>query len=243
MILVLNRSFAGFLLFLLTLCLTFAAGVWWLGPAVVSLAADGNRRGEPYYVLHLASVPEAVDGGLYFERLRTLVREEQGRLLWRGGLSAVHTGRLADERDNLLVYEFGTGGDLVQMLTSSAYRDLAGQVPPVLLGTAVGPLAIAQDEVLLLWLLRLREGERDSGRAGLLDPVVRTAERFDGQSVWSTPLDSIAGQGSWDYLVVLAFPDPVALSEWLSDSTTATELALARKSVTSQTLLEFSGNQ
>ena len=247
MIFALNRAFSGFLLFLLALCITFAAGVWWLGPAVVSLAVDGERRAAPYYVLHLASVPESVDSSGYFERLRQLVGEEQGQLLWRGRLAAVHSGRLTDERDDLLIYEFATGGDLVQMLTSATYRDLADQAPSMLLGSILPPAAMAQDETLLVWLLDLREASQNPDERHIgptnLDRVMQTALRFDGQVIWSAPIDPIAGDANWNYLVILGFPDPAALADCFADSTTVTEFALARRSVAAQTLLEFSARQ
>lgn len=246
-----NRSFAAFLWFLLALCVTFGVGVWWLGPAVVSLAVDGDRRSTPYYVVHLASVPDGTDSSGYFQQLRQLVREEEGQLLWRGALTTMHSGRLADERDDLLVYRFAAGADVVQLLTSAEYRDLAAAVPPLLLGTPTQPEVLEEKGALLLWLLRLREEKQaDSlseavaaGVAGAapaaLASVFATLGPFHGQMVWQAPVDVVAGQVDWNTLVVLAFPDSNAASAWLADSRTATELALARKAVSAQALLEF----
>lgn len=230
--------------------------MWWLGPAVVSLVVDGDRRAAPYYVVHLASVPDGADSSDYFQQLRQLVREEEGQLLWRGSLMTVHSGRLADERDDLLVYRFATGADVVQLMTSAEYRSLASVVPPLFLGTPIPPEALEEHGVLLLWLLRLREEEVATDRSTqtitpgvggaaptALESVFATLAPFRGRMVWQTPTAVIAGPVDWNTLVVLAFPDSASASDWLADSTTATELTLARKAVAAQALLEFSAGQ
>jgi uncharacterized protein (DUF1330 family) len=216
----------------------FAAGIWWLGASVVSLAFDEDRRGAPYYVLHLVSGADAEEGAGYLDGFGALVRAEDGQLLWRGALEHLHSGRLGDAHDDLLVYEFAAGGDLVQMLTSAQYRSLHDRLPAVLLGTAASPDAIVQDEVLLLWLLELRDTGAQGNAEGLL-PVVASARRFEGHPIWNAPVDVVAGGATWNHLVVLAFPESAAARRWLEDMQTVTELALVRRVVAEQALLEF----
>ena len=50
-----NRSLAGFLLFLAVLGVAASIGIWYLGPNLVSLAFDEERRNAPYYVLSFAA--------------------------------------------------------------------------------------------------------------------------------------------------------------------------------------------
>ena len=46
-----NRSLAGFLVFLLVLVVAGLVGTWVLGPNLVGLAIDEERRDAPYYLL------------------------------------------------------------------------------------------------------------------------------------------------------------------------------------------------
>ena len=136
---------------------------------------------------------------VYFERLRQLVGEEQGQLLWRGRLAAVHSGRLTDERDDLLIYEFGnrwrSGPDADQLRRTG--------ISPIRHPRAAwqhADLRPRWHRMRRCWCgccICVRESqnsdERRSGPANL-DPVVQTALRFDGQAVWSAPIDPIAGR-------------------------------------------------
>ncbi len=227
-----NRSLATFLVFL---CLLIgAAGLlaWWAGPALVSLALDEDRRSMPYYVIHLL---DTEDAGTYFQTFGALLREEEAQLLWRGSLQALHSGRTQDEINDVALLEFTAGSRVVQMLTSSAYRDLTARTRPVLLGTDVPPGPIAHDETLALWLVELVEG----GDVGVLETLGDSAEDFRGQRIWSAPIAVLNGDRNWNHAILMAFPDSRSLAEWLEAPSTATARALARRQHAAEAVLEL----
>ncbi len=199
---------------------------------MVSLALDEERRSTPYYLVHLLAEREPA---AYFQTFGGLLREEGAQLLWRGSLKALLAGRSRDEFTDAALLEFSEGSSVVQMLTSSAYRTLARDRAPVLLGTAEPPGPIAQDETLLLWLLELGEGTD----AGVLKPLTGSAGARNGQLIWSTPVAVLEGERSWNHLILLAFPDTSALEAWLDDPETVTERALSRRYYDAEAMLEL----
>ncbi len=229
-----NRSLLTFLIFLAALGLGFALVGWWAGPAMLSLAVDDERRGAPYYLIHL--LPQGDVAG-YFQSFAELLRAEEAQLLWRGGVQALHAGGLRDEAVDVALIEFVEGGGVVQMMTSSGYRELTADGAPVLLGTTVAPAPIARDEALLLWLLDTADGA--DGAA--LEPLAESAREFGGQIVWSVPVDALGGERSWDRVLLLAFPAAGALTRWLDAPGTATNRALARRYITDEAMLELNG--
>jgi len=206
--------------------------IWWAGPAMVSLAFDEDQRAAPYYLVHLLA-DEAPDG--YFQSLGELLREEQAQLLWRGRLQGLRAGHTSDGSEDVAVIEFAEGAGVVQMLTGTAYRDAKELASPTLLGTDIAPGPIAQDETLVLWLLDTTE----DADAGVLEPLSRSAEAHGGQVVWEAPCATLEGEGSWDHLLLLAFPDQQSVQSWLDDAHTATDRALVRRHVTREVLLEL----
>lgn len=229
----LSRSFLSFVAFLAVLVLGVAALAWWVGPATVSLALDEERRGAPYYLIHLL---DAEDASGYFKAFGQLLREEEAQLLWRGGLRALHAGRSRDEMPDVAFIEFAGGGDVVQMLTSATYRRLTAARSPVLLGTPMAPGPIARDEILLLWLLETVEGVE----AASLESLTGSAANHGGQLIWSAPVDVLEGDRLWDHVLLLAFPEEGDVQSWLADPHTATDRALARRFFQSDALLELS---
>ncbi|MGE0625344.1 MAG: hypothetical protein AB7I04_07525 [Pseudomonadales bacterium] len=228
-----SRSFLTFVFFVLVLALGAGVLLWWAGPAMVSLALDEERRSTPYYLVHLLDEAEPA---AYFQTFGGLLREEGAQLLWRGSLKALHAGRSRDELTDVALLEFGEGSAVVQMLTSGAYRTLTSGRAPVLLGTPEPPGPIVQDEVLLLWLLALGRGTDP----GVLDGLMSSATARNGQLVWSTPVSVLEGDRSWDYMILLAFPDEATLNAWLDDPETVTERALSRRYYDAEAMLELS---
>jgi uncharacterized protein (DUF1330 family) len=228
----LNRSLVTFLLFL---CLLVGGGAllaWWVGPAMISLALDDERRGAPYYVIHLL---DAQDPAGYFQTFGGLLREEEAQLLWRGSLQALHSGRTQDEIGDVAVIEFGAGSSVVQMLTSSAYRQLTATDEPILLGSALPPGPIAHDENLVLWLVEVVEG----GDVAELEALGSTAGEYQGQLIWSAAIDVLDGERRWNHALLIAFPDGSALSAWLNAPATTTDRALVRRQHASEAMLEL----
>ena len=228
----LNRSLATFLVFLCLLAGGAGLLLWWLGPALASLALDEDQRSMPYYVIHLL---DAERPGEYFQTFGTLLREEEAQLLWRGGLQALHSGRTQDEAADVALLEFGAGSRVVRMLTSSAYRDLTARNEPLLLGTAVAPGPIARDETLVLWLVEMVE----DGDLGVLEKLGDSAGDFGGQRIWSAPISVLKGDRSWNHALLIAFPDSGALSRWLDNPATATARALTRRQHAAEAMLEL----
>jgi len=227
-----SRSFLTFLLFVLLLAIGAGALLWWAGPAMVSLALDEDRRSTPYYLVHLLDEAEPA----YFQTFGGLLREEGAQLLWRGSLTALHAGRSRDELTDVALLEFGEGSAVVQMLTSSAYRTLTRDSKPVLLGTPEPPGPIAQDETLLLWLVEL--GPQTD--PAVLEGLTGSAAARNGQLVWSSPVAVLEGDRPWNYMMLLAFPDQRALTDWLQDPETVTEQALSRRYYDAEAMLELS---
>lgn len=205
---------------------------WWAGPALVSLALDEDQRSTPYYVIHLLNA-ENTSG--YFEAFGSLLREEEAQLLWRGSLQALHSGRTRDEMNDVALLEFNAGSRVVRMLTSSAYRDLTAVNEPVLLGTALPPGPIAQDETLLLWLVELVEG----GDVSELESLGDSAATAGGQRIWSAPISVLSGDRGWNHALLIAFPDSAALNRWMEAPATATARALARRQYVVEAMLEL----
>ena len=228
----LNRSLATFLVFLFLLAGGAGLLAWWAGPGLVNLALDEDRRSHPYYVIHLL---DQEDTGAYFQAFGTLLREEEAQLLWRGGLQALHSGRTQDEIADVALLEFGAGSQVVRMLTSSAYRDLTARNEPLLLGTALAPGPIAQDETLVLWLVEMVEG----GDLGALETLGDSAGDFGGQRIWSAPISVLKGDRTWNHALLIAFPDSSALTRWIENPATATARALARRQHAAEAMLEL----
>lgn len=199
---------------------------------MLSLAFDDDRRNAPYYLVHLISLDESPD---YFSAFGPLLREEQAQVLWRGGLTALHSGRSRDELGDVALIEFASGNRVVQMMTSSTYRDLTRNSRPVLLGAVSPPGPIASDEVLLLWLFELSEGS--SGEQ--LEAIARSADTHQGQLIWATPVEQLGGDRTWNQLLLLAFPDSISAQNWLADPQTTTDRALARRHYQTEALMEL----
>jgi uncharacterized protein (DUF1330 family) len=230
-----NRSLLGFLLFLTALIAGFLLVGWWVGPAMVSLALDEERRSTPYYLIHMLG-EEAPQS--YFQQFVTLLREEEAQLLWRGGLRALHKGRSRDEVADVAFIEFSEGGGVVQMMTSSSYRDLTESAVPILLGTEVAPGPIARDETLILWLLQLADGADKQS----IEQLTAAAARYDGQLVWSVAVDGLEGGRPWNHILLLAFPNAASVEDWLADPQTATDRALARRFFVDDAMLELTSD-
>ena len=156
-------------------------------------------------------------------------------MLWRGSLQALHAGRTEDEVGDVAIIEFGAGSSVVRMLTSSAYRQLTADGEPILLGTASPPGPIAHDESLILWLVEVAEG----GEVAQLEALGNSAARFQGQLIWSAPIDVLDGQRAWNHVLLIAFPDEHALSAWMTAPKTSTDRALVRRQHGSEAMLEL----
>lgn len=242
----LSRSFLGFLLFCLALAAVSAGVVWYVGPTLAGIVFDEGRRANPYYLVQLLPPMSAAEVGApsYRSEFLALAAEENGRLLWEGYQPEVLEGPVRLKVATAQVLEFATGGDLVQMLTSSGYRSLNGRAGPLdlrLIGVAEAPLALAGGGATVLVLYRTDAGARlplgvpgEGGWLGLVEP-------FGGEVRWRAPVELIRGDSPWNRVLLLQFPDAVSAEGWLNDPVTRTERALAGKHVSGLTVLLTQG--
>jgi len=199
---------------------TFLAAILALGFAGSSLAGEPNkRRGQVYFkmVCTQCHVQTAE---------KTIPPNARSMAEWDAYMSA-------DRHDSS-----GSSEPTVSFYTSSAYREITAQIEPVLLGTEIAPGPIARDETLVLWLLETTRTATPEALASMS----HSAREFGGQLIWSVPVAVLEGERSWNYLLLLAFPDPGAVQTWLTDPETATDRTLARRLYVEEAIMELSAN-
>jgi uncharacterized protein (DUF1330 family) len=253
----LSRSLFGFLLFCLVLVLASAAVVWYLGPTLTGIAFDGERRDSPYYLLQLLpreALRPGPDQPSYRSRFLALAEADQGRPAWQGSVAEVLEGPVLLDVAAVQLVAFATGGELVQMLTSSGYRSLrsaASELELPLLGSAVAPQRLQTEAASVLVLYR---SEKDTAGEPGGEPAAGPplgvpggrgwlvlVPRFGGEVRWQAPVAPIrmggGGAPPWNRVLLLQFPDAAAAEAWLDDPRTATERAIARKHVDDMVVL------
>lgn len=223
-----SRSLAGFLVFLLVLVAIGLLGTWYLGPNLVSLAFDEERRNAPYYLLNFAAGESGADyQSTYRAGLAELVSKDGGQLLWQANTLQVSEGRVQDEWQDIQLFEFARGAEFVQMLTSSSYRGIVDAHPNVsrmLLGTSTPPDALAENRATVLSLLNVDPKQEDS------DDTIRrlfsNLRAYDGAVIWDTEVEDLEGRWPWNRALMLTFPTLEQAENWLRDPVTVTERAL-----------------
>lgn len=239
-----SRSLLGFLLFCLVLVATTAGVVWYVGPSLAAIVIDGERRENPYYLLQLlpaAAVTGNVGDPSYRARFVTLAAEDDADLLWQGGRAEVVEGSVLLDVAGAQILEFPTGADLVQVLTSTAYRaldDAVGRRSVRFVGTARAPLALAPDlaSVVVLFQVDEASGPLPLGRAGE-GGWLKLLPEHGGSVRWDAAVDVIGSDETWNRVLMLQFPGVAAAERWLGDPVTVTERAIAAKDVDALTAL------
>ena len=230
-----SRSLAWFLVFVAALAVGGALGAWLLGPSVVSLAFDEERRNAPYYLLHLVgAVPDGRDTREFRRELAELVVADGGRLLWPATTIQVAEGRVEDEWRDLQLFEFDRGGDLVEMLTSASYRELTARHAPttnLVLGTDRAPDAIAAGGAVLLNLYAVNEAATDEFVSAARELSGSLASE-SGRLLWDAPLTGLEGEVPWTHVLLFAFDDVKAAEDWLRDPATITRRTLVKRGAT-----------
>jgi uncharacterized protein (DUF1330 family) len=244
-----SRSFLGFLLFCLLLVAATAGVVWYVGPTLAGVVADQTTRNNPYYLLQLlpgaAGNPDPQTPS-YRSRFVSLAVEHDARLLWQDGPLEVAQGPVLMDVGTAQVLHFATGADLVQMMTSSAYRDLAADFAGVEirhLGTAVGPSDLAPSRFTVTVLFRIDGDDAPAAPLGVAGERgwLGLLPRYQGVIGWEAPLDAIRGPWPWNRVMMLQFPDAAAATGWLQDPVTVTERAIATRAVGSMVVLMDQG--
>ncbi len=210
-----NRSLSLFVAFVAVLIVVLVGVLLWLGP-VAELAMDGDRRGEPYFVV-------ALDKAGDLHALDALVKEQAGEILYRGALDHMLDGLVRrDEWQALSVYGFATASDFLKLYTSEAFRaTLDDSESRMLLGTDSAP-DIEPGSACVLWLARLQEDQLLEAHSALLT----TSQRYGGVSAWHADVDTIEGDAEWQTLRVVSFADVRRAFSWHEDLHTQTEVAL-----------------
>ncbi|MCZ6711564.1 MAG: DUF1330 domain-containing protein [Gammaproteobacteria bacterium] len=223
-----NRSLVGFLAFLLVLVVAGLVGTWILGPNLVGLAIDEERRSAPYYLLNFAAGESALERSIYRSDLAELVVSDGGQLLWQAPTVRVVEGRVRDEWQHVQLFEFPRAGDFVEMFTSSSYRAIADAHPGVslmLLGTSNAPAALAGGGAFVLSLMSL---EADQAAIGATDRrLLGDLESYGGTMIWASEVEDLEDQWTWNRVLMLGFPTLELAEAWLRDPDTVTDRALA----------------
>jgi uncharacterized protein (DUF1330 family) len=223
-----SRSLAGFLGFLLLLLIIGLLGTWYMGPNLVRLAFDEERRNEPYYLLNFAAGERDREyQSTYRAGLAELVVADGGQLLWQAKTAALSEGRVEDEWQDVQLFEFPRAGDFVEMLTSSRYRSIVDEHPSVvrmMLGTSQGPDALATGQATVLSLLTATS-EVD-GSDAVIGQLFNNLSAYDGSLLWDAQVEDLEDQQSLNRVLMLTFPTLQQAEDWLRDPATVTERAL-----------------
>jgi uncharacterized protein (DUF1330 family) len=241
----LSRSLVGFLTFCALLGLATAGVVWYVGPTLAGIVVDESRREQPYFLLQLlpgAAVGRGPETPSYRSRFVALAAEDAATLVWQGGATEVVEGSVLLDVAGAQLLRFETGADLVQMLTSSAYRSLRagfGDLTVPLLGSAAAPGQLTANRASVVVLYRSAADGPDAplgspGRGGWLGLVAD----HGGELRWQAPVSPIRNpDDAWNRVLLLQFPDALAAQGWLEDPVTVTEQAIADRHVDALTVL------
>ena len=231
-----SRSLGLFLLFLVGLALLGVVGAWYLGPSLVSLAFDEERRNAPYYLLNLVADPDqdatqhAASSSTFQAALAELVASDDGQLLWRAATLQVAEGRVEDEWQDLQLFEFPRGGDFVEMLTSTRYREIVDAHPRLArlaLGTGHAPDGIASTGAAVLSLFRV--GEQTAEFSQGTRELASNLGEFQGGLIWDAPLTDLEGEMFWNHILLFEFENVAAAEGWLRDPGTVTQRSLIQR--------------
>ncbi len=232
-----NRSLGLFLLFLLALLVVAAIGAWYVGPSVVSLAFDEERRNAPYYVLSLMADDHSTSSG-FPVALAELAVADGGQLLWRGVTIAVSEGRVQDEWQQLQLFEFPRGGDFVEMLTGTRYRQITEAHPRLqrlMLGSPMAPDGVPTAGAAVMSLFDVNHESREFAQGS--QELAGNLGEFQGTLIWNAPLVDLEGEAVWNHILLFEFSDTEAAEDWLRDPTTVTQRALIRRGAKSTVTL------
>jgi hypothetical protein len=226
---VLSRSALSFLLFCGLLLIAGFAVVQWLGPVLLDLAFDSERRDKPYPVLYFHDDADPGAARARERGLQEALAAEGAAAIWAVTPLHLVDGGLADEWQTLTVVEFPTAGDFVQIATSGVYRDRMAPAPPARV-QALGAVSmpgggLGRYPVLLIYLF----GSMAETEEPPMSRLAALASAAGGEPLWSTPLDLLAGAtAAWRHLLVIGFTDADAVAPWLHDAAMVTERALLR---------------
>ena len=219
----------GFLIFLGAIALLGTVVAWWVGPQMLMLVFDGERRSQPLTVLHLADyAPD--NQSLYLARYETPLLDYLGAegvpLLWQANLEHAVQGRVMDEWKRIHQLRFNEAAGFLQTVTSSEFRGLSSvNVAYRRLVLAVnGDLPDMTDPVVVLLLLQGADAAPDD-----LASLKANLDDYQGEAVWDTPIEvfEIGEPENWNRLVAIGFTNALDANGWLRDPGSVTERALA----------------
>jgi hypothetical protein len=201
-------------------------GIWWIGPTLVELAYVDERRTEPMIIIELARGPtaafDAYDG--VFDEL--LIAEEASVL---GRYKQVHAiyGPAGKTYDRMTGIRMAAGGDIVQVMTTSAYRQAAAEfkaLPASELLKLAGFTAATEPwrDGLVVWLVEEREGVRRP----LLD-ISAAVANSTGRVVWDSEVQPLVSEVDWNRALVVDFASSQAALSWLREPGMVDAVAIA----------------
>ena len=224
-------------MFLAVLAALGVVGAWYLGPSVLSLAFDEERRNSPYYLLSLVAEQDASDGSAssaFRAALAQRVTTDGGALLWRGATIQVAQGRIEDEWQHVQLFEFARGGDFVEMLTSTGYREILDtrtELDRLVLGTGDAPDGIVAQGASVFSLFSVGEGDSLEFAQSVRELASNLGE-FNGKLIWDAPVEDLEGDVPWNRILLFEFASVAAAERWLRDPATVTQRTLIQRGTT-----------
>lgn len=245
-----SGSLLKFLGFCVVLVLFSVAAVWYVGPSVAAIVLDSERREQPYHLLQLVQLEvrdpasRTADAPDYRRGFLELAANDDGDLLWQSSAAEIYEGSLLRGVDSIQLFRFGTGGDLVQLLTGGRFRALAQQAQQLhLFGATEGPAPLSMTDATVLVLYQSRPQAPPDvlgqpGQSGWLAQV----EEAGGVVRWHADLETLRGGMRWNRVLMLQFPDLPAVERWRGHPVTVTERAIAGKHLKELLLLVTEGS-
>lgn len=216
-----------------------------MGPTLAGIVVDAETRENPYYLVQLVASEEPERASAYRSEFLELAAADGAELRWQAGPLTVMEGSPLLTFDQAQLLRFPAGGDLVQMLTGSGYRQLVARADgprALLVGSSRRPAEMPTLGAMVIALLELKP---DAGAAELGEPGVGgwlgTVAEQGGALIWNVPLDTLRGSGRWNHVVAVHFPDAASAEAWLADPTTVTERAIAERAIEDSLVLLAGG--
>ena len=252
-----SKGLRWFAIFCGMIVAAMVAVTLYLGPNVLSFLFHDERDTAPFVMIDFVEF-DRVDGDnvaasdryrdQYRRPLLSLVATLGGAVVWQGGIRRVIEGRPDDDWDALLMVRYPSREVFVDMVTSSAYRDLmaarSGAVRRQLV-IAATPFVEFTDTrhaaSLMLTHGFVDEEARVRYQEEHLAALIESAKKMGGEVVWhamGNPL-SADPKFAWTDVLILGFPTELQLSRWAHHPVWRSRQALARPLMERWALVEL----
>lgn len=208
--------FGWFVVFLL-----LGGGIyWWMGTSLTNLAFFDSRSDQPLTVFEFVRAPATEQlQPAYARPIKQLFQEEGAQLYPGYSLQHVSRGTVADEWPQLISYQMPQGSALVEVMTSTAYRELQDAVQEfesLKLGS-FQQMPENSPGALLVVLAQVRESTNLDPLSSILAMVPQHSVMIDDE-----PLN-LQSEREWHRLLLVQFDNRDAAVAWLNDKDVALE--------------------